>query len=87
MEGEGPCSLFEDNVQQKLIDLQIAVEDLIRCLEGHPDPVTPQMAIPPSTEPIIDESKRVSRQYFEAKARMMVNSVKEFRGLIKAKKI
>lgn len=88
VDGAGPCSLFEDAVTQKMIEMQEALEALIQCLEEHPDPETPPMA-PQSTSQMMaeDPSKPIHRQYYEAKARMLVNSVKEFRGLIKAKKI
>ncbi len=86
MDGEGPCSLFEDNVQAKLIALQQAVEDLIRCLEENPEepPAPMQNTHPPMAE---DPSKPISRVYYEAKARLLRGSLKEFGELIKAPKI
>lgn len=86
MDGTGQCSLFEDNVTQKMLDLQDAIESLIACLEIHPEEGQLPMALPPSIEPVPDEPA-YNRAFIMTKLRLLCGSLKECRTILKAPKI
>jgi hypothetical protein len=80
MDGDGPCSLREDAVAQKMLELQEQVELLIDCYEQNPPEPPLPMALPPS-------EKSYDRAYVLTKLRLMCGLLTECRTIIKAPKI